>query len=726
MDDHLEETQLDKAMPWIGAYIAAASAVCTVAMAADAFNGFRLKKLWFPCTYFSLNPTFLTLLGVAMKLALDLTAVMKNVKIAKLTSLIFLSTSMANFTSSLGSIDGKHVLSNVVALAILVSTVLVDVTIRFIMLNRINFYILPMILMFLSLVTLVSLAAAAPAMKQSLEAAYREKYRVTLNEDQEGMLRNEGLGIDERKRFMMKYWVMAATSNPEFVMARSVICTMSALLNLISLITLSIAYVVQWRRYKGPFINLDSVYGGSVRWILYTQIVGVVVATIAPLSRWLVVVSFKQATANLARMMDEMKVEDYWFQPLVDLRGRFSSLKILGRGKFLYDVKWYVVTFFIGVQISIMLLSKLFVLISSFLMGPLFCCWERFFTNESESNKGPSFSSYAVLLPGEAELPATVVRNICKEAENMIKKGRTKQPKRLASFISKSVCFKGLGLFDNIQIPPLHSQEPPNCWSLPVVTLASIALAIPHIPEEKRENLLHSVKEGLDLTKLVEKTLLKNDRDLNNTREAADMCWGLVLLYKKWFDVDIKKMSLECKDSSEMLRELSGKAKTMVVEFLTSSSTKNPLDWPGRVIAANSMYRICQSVMLFADEDDEGVFERVCVMMSDVMAACFTNLGNVMNVMCRGSEIEKREKSVGKAFKILGKTEEIVEAVQRLEWPAMDHERAVKIEEWQAWFRQTGKVAVGIVETLVCSRDEQLAIQVDMITSNSTFPLQLP
>ncbi|KAL1568213.1 hypothetical protein AAHA92_03610 [Salvia divinorum] len=407
MDDLLEEKKLDKAMPWVGAYIAAASAVCTLAMAADAFNGFRRKKLWFPCTYFSLNPTSLTLLGVAMKLTLDLTAVMKNVKIAKLTTLVFLSTSMANFTSSLGSIDGKHVLSNVVALAILVTTVLVDVTIRLIMLNRINFYIPPMILVFLTLATLVSLAAAAPAMKQSLEAAYREKYRATLNEDRERLLLRKGLGIDERKRFMMKYWVMVATSNPEFVMARSVVCTMSALLCLISLITLPIAYVFVWRRNEGP-----SVYEGSVEWILYTQTVGVVVATIAPVSRWLVVVSFKLATTDLNHLRDKMKVERYWFQTLVDVRERFTGLKILGRGKFLHDAKWYGVTFFIGIQISIILLSKLFVLVSSFLMAPLFYCWKHFFSNESGSDKELNLSSYAVLLPGEAELPATATEEI--------------------------------------------------------------------------------------------------------------------------------------------------------------------------------------------------------------------------------------------------------------------------------------------------------------------------
>ena len=119
----------------------------------------------------------------------------------------------------------------------------------------------------------------------------------------------------------------------------------------------------------------------------------------------------------------------------------------------MHDAKWYGVTFFIGVQISIISLSKLFVLIASFLMTPLFYYWERFFSNESGSDKRLNLGGYAVLLPGKAKLPATVVRNICKEAENMIQNGRTKQPKRLTSSISKSLCFKGLGLFDNTQIP---------------------------------------------------------------------------------------------------------------------------------------------------------------------------------------------------------------------------------------------------------------------------------
>ncbi|KAK4437249.1 hypothetical protein Salat_0058800 [Sesamum alatum] len=70
--DNVVEVQLDSPMPWIGMYIAAASALCSVAMILDAFNGFRSKKFWLPSKYFSLNAFSLTVLAVAMKLPVDL------------------------------------------------------------------------------------------------------------------------------------------------------------------------------------------------------------------------------------------------------------------------------------------------------------------------------------------------------------------------------------------------------------------------------------------------------------------------------------------------------------------------------------------------------------------------------------------------------------------------------------------------------------------------------
>ncbi|KAL0440664.1 UNVERIFIED_CONTAM: hypothetical protein Sradi_0005300 [Sesamum radiatum] len=103
------QDKLDEVMPWIGRYIVAASAVCTLAMAIDALNGLRCKKLWFPCKYFSLDATSLTILGVAMKLTVDLNTllVLHSDALARLCSLFFMSTAMANFMLSLGSMKDR-------------------------------------------------------------------------------------------------------------------------------------------------------------------------------------------------------------------------------------------------------------------------------------------------------------------------------------------------------------------------------------------------------------------------------------------------------------------------------------------------------------------------------------------------------------------------------------------------------------------------------------------
>ncbi|KAL0318476.1 UNVERIFIED_CONTAM: hypothetical protein Sangu_2003800 [Sesamum angustifolium] len=128
---HMQKN-LDAPMPWIGMYIAAASALCSLAMAVDAFNGFRTKKFWFPCKYFSLNAASLTLLGVAMKLTVDLTSSMMglNDKIATVSSLVLISTAMCNFVTSLACMDNNECLLNLTALGILVFTIAGNVCIH--------------------------------------------------------------------------------------------------------------------------------------------------------------------------------------------------------------------------------------------------------------------------------------------------------------------------------------------------------------------------------------------------------------------------------------------------------------------------------------------------------------------------------------------------------------------------------------------------------------------
>ena len=91
LDGQLNDQKFSAPMPWIGIYIAAASLACLVAMAADAINGLRYRKLWFPCRFFSINATSLTLITAAVKLSVDLNTAMPSRcdQLAKLSSTVF-------------------------------------------------------------------------------------------------------------------------------------------------------------------------------------------------------------------------------------------------------------------------------------------------------------------------------------------------------------------------------------------------------------------------------------------------------------------------------------------------------------------------------------------------------------------------------------------------------------------------------------------------------------
>nr|GEX06814.1 hypothetical protein CTI12_AA203530 [Tanacetum cinerariifolium] len=80
--------------------------------------------------------------------------------------------------------------------------------------------------------------------------------------------------------------------------------------------------------------------------------------------------------------------------------------------------------------------------------------------------------------------------------------------------------FKGVLEFDNDQVPPLHSEEPKNSWSLVVVTLTAIVIALPNTANDHGEGLIASMREGLQIVRNIEECL-NADSDLVKTRRAA-------------------------------------------------------------------------------------------------------------------------------------------------------------------------------------------------------------
>ncbi|XP_022886143.1 uncharacterized protein LOC111402213 [Olea europaea var. sylvestris] len=523
-----EEKKLDSTMPWIGMYIAAASVVCSLAMAADAFCGFRNKRLWFPCKYFSLNATSLTLLAVTLKLPVDITATALGTydKIAWISSPILMSTSMGNFMTALGSINGAHIRMPIV--------------------------------------------------------------------------------------------------------------------------------------YKG-FRRIDSVYDWSIDWIIVTQSIGVAVGTIAPALRWFTAASFKSSELGSKSFKDEFKIETYWIQRLVDWRERSLPIHVPHHKcrKLFQDAKWLILNFCIGVQILIVLVSKLFLLISASFLHHINRL--KIFINDavkikrrSESGEGtqPDLTQYVLLLEGEAKVPKKILKNICNEVDKLMQKSIRKHPKNLIELLNKSTNFNGVREFDSDEIPRLNSMaEPPNCWSLTVVTLTSIAISLPNIPNDRANQLVRCVGEGLLLLKLIEKSLDRNGA-LVNIRNAANVVWVKVELYRKWLDKDLHKSSLQGRTSEETLEELSNESKRTVMEFhrdVNDFLMENPLNWPVKIIAANSMYRTSQTILMSLGNyrtNDPGLFDHLSLMIADILAASLTNLPHVITTKCHNNSLKEGEKSI--------------------------------------------------------------------------------
>ncbi|KAG6422139.1 hypothetical protein SASPL_118702 [Salvia splendens] len=407
--DSKVQKQLDAAMPWVGLYIAAASALCILAMSADAFNSFRRKKLWFPCKYTSLNGASLTLLAVAMKLPMDINTVMINSETdtsAKFTSLLFMFTALNIVMPSLGSMNDKDLFTSCVGLALLVVTITANVSIHTIEVQRfLSQAMIPSVVMLVSLAMLVCLALSVSAMKRSLKLKYEEKHREALEKEE------EGFELGDQRREMMKYWVMAESSCPQFVIARSSVCAASSLMTFFFVILYTFVHVIHG---IVKYVPGKTPYGVYTKRIIEIQFYGTGIAVILAMLRWFVTISFRCSSTNT------WMIEGYWIQTLSNCRNSSAGIKIGPNrwGKCLLDAKWCVLTFCIGVQCFIVLSSKTLIFFSRFMVAPIVLCFSHinmFARRHHDTSPGGDdmdlnyLSSYVLLLDGEVELPTSLV-----------------------------------------------------------------------------------------------------------------------------------------------------------------------------------------------------------------------------------------------------------------------------------------------------------------------------
>ncbi|XP_076908747.1 uncharacterized protein LOC143565762 [Bidens hawaiensis] len=180
-------------------------------MAADAIDGIRKQKLWFPCKFFTINAASITLIAIAMKLPVDLTTDMSDVGyigfMAKEGSLIFLLTMLANFVPSLGLMGDKELLANVVALGILVITVNVNAWIKSLT-GVFSLNMFGLITLIYPLTWIFSVALEVPTSRRIQIHRQKEFLKLDSTSHQE-----INFSSKELVHYVKKYWMMAQTAS---------------------------------------------------------------------------------------------------------------------------------------------------------------------------------------------------------------------------------------------------------------------------------------------------------------------------------------------------------------------------------------------------------------------------------------------------------------------------------------------------------------------------------
>ncbi|KAJ9555422.1 hypothetical protein OSB04_010036 [Centaurea solstitialis] len=302
---------------------------------------------------------------------------------------------------------------------------------------------------------------------------------------------------------------------------------------------------------------------------------------------------------------------------------------------------------------------------------------------ELERNPNTSLRHYVIYLEGEEALVDLMMENNLRchrsldpdrSKEKAARSDQTSRPIGLVNF------FTGVQDFDSDKVP--------------------IAVALPNIDERLVEQLVCGVDEGLKFVNEIENHL-DEKKDLKHVRKAAEIVWSGVELYNKWLDVDLQKLaSRESETGPEIIKQLAEISKQKFMEFadkdmvfMNECLQDAPSRWPIKVLAANSMYRICKTLLL---EPEKGHHETA--------KASFTNLQRVISSKCHQTRIEERDKSIRSAVLLFGKTKKILEILERKRPEVSDHGRLVHIDDWHLVIKQ---MRMDSLHSLSCSSTDQ-------------------
>ncbi|XP_042490008.1 uncharacterized protein LOC122069979 [Macadamia integrifolia] len=679
-DGSLNAASFAKPMPVMGVYIAGASLICFLSMSIDLITGFRRQS--FHCRFFSLNSMTLTLLSIATKLPTDLNSPMPSHldQLSKLTGSVFICTAMANFMPSLATMSDSEIISNMVSLAIFVVTVIVNICIQ--MGTGVIYDFLPEHMIVISLMLFLLLlfclsSLAVPATRQVLDRQYRVKLK-DIDEPEKW-----GHDFGYLKAEIEKLWAMVHAISPQQVFGNFTTCSAAGFLNFLSVVILVEAAVRSFVPGDLSFCKGNSDYGlWSISTVLGSQFLAVFVGSSSPLLRWMIVVKpvcerwFSMNFLDILRGLKDQTLKLFHLSKNPSLNVLTERDDDWIRKLAIYLPVKYVVIYLFNFRKTLLLPSITFFL----------------------RHYPPLVNS--ILKEGERESVPTNFQHGRSECERMINGGTKNHPGHLIKLLQKrseaynSGLFMGVFEFDNYLVPPIRTSDceipaPPNCWTMAVVILTSIANSLGHSNKERMKSLIDIVREGLRVSKFIEDNL--EDKSLISVRDAAEFLWVGMDYCTFFIDINLHKdlsssTGFSMSNSPDgILKKLANAGKGCVLRSKEKLMGVPHVLWPTEVIIGYNLYRVCESILL-----DNGKYQTIDKLfdwiehtISDLLAACLSNLPQALYAECASTNIVEAEERVERAAYVLGQFQEILQILRAMNFPQLDHDESAYLENWR-------------------------------------------
>ncbi|KAJ4982296.1 hypothetical protein NE237_033133 [Protea cynaroides] len=242
------------------------------------------------------------------------------------------------------------------------------------------------------------------------------------------------------------------------------------------------------------------------------------------------------------------------------------------------------------------------------------------------------------------------------ECEIMINEGIKNNPFHLIMLLKKRAndynsagFFNGVLEFDSYLVPPITTSDveipaPPHCWTLPVVILTSIANSLGQ-SDERMESLINI-----------------EDKSLISVRACSRIFVGRHDYYTFFIDINLHK-DLSSRGNFSMtsspewiLKKLANTGKECVQRSKVKLKEVPHVLWPIEVTIGYNLYRVCESILRDIEKYQtvEKLFDWIEHTISDLLAACLSNLPRALYAHCVLTHISKAEERVKRAAYVLG------------------------------------------------------------------------